>query len=430
MDRLDCDSTETTLLHDFEPTLPFVTTRSRTALDHLRRAFDDGRSLAVLNSGWTAGADHLLRVFLAEVAERTSVVRVTSSCASVIDGMRKIIQSIGFDPKNLTATELHRIFENFLALQGKRKRRTIVVLEESDENSGWIGEYAGRLVALQEKSRIGLTVILVRQTKITEDTTETLLDSLSFGAGKHINLTPFTQAETRAFLRWRINAAESADIGRVMDFEAITLIHELCNGVPDAIDRLCCSSLELADIEDMAPVTTDIVMRASKSLGLQPMVPRPHVNSRLVTALTKGIPTLKIPEPPRIVLIFEGKTICEIPVGQQRVSIGRSKENDLYIDSPFVSRQHASIFRIGTETAVVDLDSKNGTFVNSRRIQIQTIVDQDEITMGYHSIRFLDPDASHLRSTNGLARNGSPRLKNAKRARPVNGEKNTDTARR
>jgi pSer/pThr/pTyr-binding forkhead associated (FHA) protein len=77
----------------------------------------------------------------------------------------------------------------------------------------------------------------------------------------------------------------------------------------------------------------------------------------------------------------------------------------LCINSPFVSRQHAAIIRDGKETAIIDLDSQNGTFVNADRVRAKTMSDQDEIKIGHHRIKFIDPQASPRVSLNGVLRN-------------------------
>lgn len=406
------EPTVATLLRELEPALPFITDRCRSAGDHLKRAFEEGRPLVVLNSGWVSGANHLIRRFLAGTATGISAARITHSCATKLNGLRELIRSIGFDPKDMGIADLEEVFMSFLAHTKKQKQRTLVVIEESEQNSRWVHDFVGRMVELQAKANFGLTLILSRRTDFNALAKEVPLDLLSYRTAKHILLTPFTLADTRRFIRWRIDAAETADLSRIMEFEAITLIHELCDGIPDAIDRLYCASLELADKDDTAPVSTDIVVRASKDLQLQSMTGQPAAQSRLAAE----IPTLDQPVSARIVLIHNGATVGEVPLNGQRLSIGRSEENDLCLDNHFVSRKHAAVFRNGAETAIVDLDSRNGTYVNSHRIRVQTIADQDEISIGHHTLRVVNSGATNRVALNGVARNGSTRLRNQKAA--------------
>jgi transcriptional regulator with PAS, ATPase and Fis domain len=70
------------------------------------------------------------------------------------------------------------------------------------------------------------------------------------------------------------------------------------------------------------------------------------------------------------VSISNGMTV-EIRLGLKEVRIGRSKEADLLLPDPSVSRLHARIFRVGDQYFLSD-NSKNGTLVEGKRIsQVQ-----------------------------------------------------------
>lgn len=54
--------------------------------------------------------------------------------------------------------------------------------------------------------------------------------------------------------------------------------------------------------------------------------------------------------------------------------IGRAAPSELIIDNPSISRQHASLRLVGDAIEVIDLGSKNGTFVNGLRITSPVLV--------------------------------------------------------
>jgi hypothetical protein len=66
--------------------------------------------------------------------------------------------------------------------------------------------------------------------------------------------------------------------------------------------------------------------------------------------------------------------------------IGRDVENDVVINSNSMSRSHAQIVRIDGTYMVLDLDSKNGTFVNNERVAQRQLHDGDELMLG--SVQF------------------------------------------
>ncbi len=395
-------STAASFLEELEPAEPFHTFRSRRAHDELMSAFTEGLPMAIVNSGWSYGSNQLIKSFLDEVGDNIFLVHITESCENDIDCMRELVRPIGVDPAKLDVADLEKVLVRFLAFQEKRHRRTVIILEETKANREWIRQRAKNLIDLESREHFGMLVILARRARYNELPDFPLLDNLSADVGEFISLTPFTSGDTRKFIRWRIDADDSADISRIFDFQAITLIHELAEGMPDAIDALCCASLELADSEDTAPVSTSVVMRVSEELGIQQSGVRSHVAPAEPLAM---IPTLKVREAPRIIVRYQGRKVRELKIDKPRISIGRGVDNDLCINSPFVSRQHAAIIRDGPETAIIDLDSQNGTSVNGERIRAKTMSDQDEIKIGHHRIKFTDPRATPKVSLNGVARN-------------------------
>ena len=84
-------------------------------------------------------------------------------------------------------------------------------------------------------------------------------------------------------------------------------------------------------------------------------------------------------------LVGEGK---RNRLGGTRVVIGRSRECDIVMADPNVSRQHAELRREGDGWAVVDLGSTNGIKVNGRRVDGAPLSDGDRITLGVTDMTF------------------------------------------
>lgn len=64
------------------------------------------------------------------------------------------------------------------------------------------------------------------------------------------------------------------------------------------------------------------------------------------------------------------------------IFIGRLKSNDITLNDPSVSRQHASIQREGPGHLLTDLGSTNGTTVNNISVNQAFLEDEDCITIG------------------------------------------------
>ena len=71
-----------------------------------------------------------------------------------------------------------------------------------------------------------------------------------------------------------------------------------------------------------------------------------------------------------------------------RVVIGRSRECDITVSDPNVSRRHAEIRHEDGSYWIVDLDSTNGVEVNGRRIDRARLADADRIVLGQTELTF------------------------------------------
>ncbi len=76
-------------------------------------------------------------------------------------------------------------------------------------------------------------------------------------------------------------------------------------------------------------------------------------------------------------------------------TIGRAVESDIVITSKRVSREHARLLREGRRVFIEDLESTNGTLLNSERIAKAEVRDGDNIAIGEVVFTFHDPDSTY-----------------------------------
>ncbi|MGZ4289619.1 MAG: FhaA domain-containing protein [Gaiellaceae bacterium] len=109
-------------------------------------------------------------------------------------------------------------------------------------------------------------------------------------------------------------------------------------------------------------------------------------------------PTVPVPQPTEAaspvdlgiqrqvaVLTWEGK---RHEVEKRRVVIGRSKDADVQVTDPNVSRRHAELRQEGATYWIVDLDSTNGVEVRGKRVKRLKLEDGTRFTIGSTEIAF------------------------------------------
>jgi FhaA, N-terminal domain/FHA domain len=73
---------------------------------------------------------------------------------------------------------------------------------------------------------------------------------------------------------------------------------------------------------------------------------------------------------------------------KRRSVLGRSRDVDVQIEDPNVSRRHAEVVQEGSAYWLVDLGSTNGTEVDGRRVQRAQLADGSRFTVGETTVTF------------------------------------------
>lgn len=93
---------------------------------------------------------------------------------------------------------------------------------------------------------------------------------------------------------------------------------------------------------------------------------------------------------PKLIVKYRGSIVKESIITQPKFTIGRKPENDLVIEDPAVSGQHARIVKIQAVYFIEDLQSTNGTFVNGKPFDRKQLHDADVVMIGKHRLVFLE----------------------------------------
>lgn len=92
---------------------------------------------------------------------------------------------------------------------------------------------------------------------------------------------------------------------------------------------------------------------------------------------------------PRLIILARDRSSRQVYISGRMTTIGRNQNNSLVVDRDRVSRKHAMIDWDGARYSIVDIGSRNGTFVNGMRIMQHDLRNGDTITIGDCDLRFL-----------------------------------------
>jgi len=373
---------------DIEPEQPFLTDCHRNALERLRLAYKALSPLSIVIGEGKSGASFVISRFLNDIAaDDIAVARVTEPCADPVMAMRRIIRAIGFEPKDMNLADLEKIFTMFLSYQRTHHCRTIICIEEAQDNSCWMLDKIRRLVEMEAAGKYGLMVILTGQPGLNQLLSEPPLNAIRGQTRDRIYLSPLTETESREYVKRRVEAGGQRHVGQVFDFEAVGLLHEISGGVPDVLSDMCSKCLELLDDDQTPLVTPEVVAMAEDQLrqDSQPEKPKGALPLAKVQA-ARQMPVRAAHG--HITARIDDEVVQKRSLDKGHILIGRDVMCDICINHPTVSRYHALIVNAPRAVRIVDLGSTNGTFVNGRRFRQFAIKDNDSISVGVCKLQF------------------------------------------
>ena len=174
--------------------------------------------------------------------------------------------------------------------------------------------------------------------------------------------------------------------------KAYQLLEILVTNRPKALSKIALQERLWPDTFVVEKNLVNLIAEIRQSLGDDPRYPR-FVRTVHRFGYAFQVPPAETPE--------DGTTIDRTVrfrlwwadgragLGEGEHVLGRDPDLELFLDAPGISRRHALIRIAGDEATVEDLGSKNGTFVDDRRLDSpRRLVDGDLIRVGSVQLTF------------------------------------------
>jgi FHA domain len=92
----------------------------------------------------------------------------------------------------------------------------------------------------------------------------------------------------------------------------------------------------------------------------------------------------------KLLFSLDGNSLGEFNLDKERITIGRRPSNEIHIDNLAVSGDHAVVTTIGNDSFLEDLNSTNGTLVNSKPIKKHVLHHGDVIEFGKYQLKYVN----------------------------------------
>jgi general secretion pathway protein A len=254
-----------------------------------------------------------------------------------------------------------------------------------------------------------LRIILAGQPELNQKLDAPELIQLAQRVRLRFHLGTLSDTEMRAYIHHRLEVAGAAD-RQIFAEETYPEIFHFTGGVPRLVNTLCDTAMlaafgherdhiTLADIKESLEelrwhepqnrVRATALAAQSGNGGSQGNAADSTADIAAATAIGDPVG--------RIIVATEGRTTQELPLAVGRVIVGRTPDNDLQIDSRFVSRHHCQVITGAEGSVIEDLNSTNGIFVQGKRVRRYNLNDGDIVVIGRHELMYVDERLARAR---------------------------------
>jgi len=361
--------------------------------------FTDG--FVVITGEIGSGKTTLIESFLKEVQTDVVVAQINQTQVSAIDFLQAVLVQFGFSPFKMKKAELIATINNFLIEQYAAGRKVLLIVDEAQNLSMRVLEEIRLLSGVETTKEKVLRIILAGQPELNEKLDAPELVQLTQRIRLRFHLSTLTQAEMRAYIQHRLEVAGGGD-RQIFTEDTYNELYRYTGGVPRLINTLCDTSMMAAYTASREAVTVEDIKEAVEELQWVEYAARPHHNLEVLPSLSqRASQTGESAQPVvgRILVATDGRTVQEISLHTGRIIVGRTPDNDLQVDSRFVSRHHCQIVTTANSCVIEDLNSTNGIYVKSKRVRRHYLNDGDVVVLGKHELIYVDERLAKTRST-------------------------------
>ncbi|MEP7247951.1 MAG: AAA family ATPase [Gammaproteobacteria bacterium] len=373
--------------------------------------FTDG--FVVITGEIGSGKTTLIESFLKEIQADVVVAQINQTQVSAVDFLQAVLVQFGFSPFKMKKAELIATLNNFLIEQYGAGRKVLLIVDEAQNLSLRVLEEIRMLSGVETTKEKVLRIILAGQPELNEKLDAPELIQLAQRIRLRFHLQMLSAAEMRAYIQHRLEVAGAGD-RQIFSEDTFNEIFRYTGGVPRLVNTLCDTALISAFAASRDCVTLGDIAGAIDELQWVEFSARVQMQTQArINAEGFGATATSVMGGPqgggqlesggaqavgRILVATDGRTVQELPLKVGRIIVGRTTDNDVQIDSRFVSRHHCQVITTPHACVIEDLNSTNGIYVKSKRVRRHYLNDGDVVLIGKHELIYIDERLPRVRA--------------------------------
>jgi type II secretory pathway predicted ATPase ExeA len=315
------------------------------ALRFLSSALSDPNGIALLQGARGAGKTTTVNEQLSWSQRNSAVALFDGARESTRQLVSGMLSQYGVDVIPQGDEQMLQTLGNYLTQKARTGEAPILVVDNADRLGSSTLSLLNWLAALDVRGRWALRIVLTGRERMADLANKHSMRNIERRHPAVFTMNPLSQREAVNYLRTRLIAAGGESVDDVFPIDVCEVLHEQARGWPGRLNDFALEAMARMD-----------ELKDTRSA-------------------------------PRIIVTRDGATMAEYALTKRECIIGRDEMADIVVDDPYVSKLHAMLQLYSNAVVLLDLNSTNGTIVNSVETPKKVLRNNDIISLGNHRLK-------------------------------------------
>jgi type II secretory pathway predicted ATPase ExeA len=343
------------------------------ALSFLQSALRGPNGIGLLFGPEGAGKTTVARELAMQLSAESDIAFIDGKQLKPKGLLSKMLSQFGVDNTSESDEVLLKEVTDFCTQQTRSWQAPILIIDNVDRMYPSTLRLVNTIAAMAVQGRFALRLVLTgdkgMQTLVESEGMTSLIqrDPVMY------SMLPLSSKETMIYLHARLQAAGSERADTIFPFDVCDRLREQSDGWPGTLNRYALEAIKRAANFPVSMVDT-----------YAPGEARDDFESRIPVL---GEDAAVSRQPPKLIVSRDGEMLSEHTFSEKKILIGRSDFADIMIDDDYVSKIHAVLLLYADALVLLDLNSANGTTVNSVKTKKMILKSDDVISLGHHRLK-------------------------------------------
>lgn len=377
----------------------------RRATDYLHNALLTPGRIPVLRGPCGSGKHRIVSGLRQRLSKKAACAIVDGSKLQPDTLLAEAMRGFGY-VTDLKSVEEHLHMVNVFAVQQLRTcQAPTLIVENIDQMFPSALRVLSVLAAFSVRGQLAIRMVLTSARDPESILTADGMVDVARRVETIHDIQPLSAVESMKYLHARLVACGVRKPDSIFPMDVCDRLHEMSGGWSGQLDTCA-----MAAIERALTFPLDVADTSDRDSNSDPGAKVPTLTgSKAVRALS----------PPKLIVSRHGERSLNIAVRDHKVLIGRSGLADVVLEDRFVSNAHALLLLYTDALVLLDLNSSNGTYVNSVRTRTIALRNNDIISLGHYRIKVQNAPARDVGLAHNHALVNTAKMKNLQDVRQV-----------